>query len=171
MYALYLFYNYLEDDGRDSSYFKRKLDDALRKRLKEIEVRRQAEESEKMRLKNMTKRQKEIHKDKMRGKVDRNGIKRKRKTLTQQERDVHQAYQLLVSEYHKQIKQRAKQNTIIPSIIILSPTLTNRSCQTTCDDNAHDFLGSELKPQTSKLSRRRNSKVSYLYKYHAKYHF
>ena len=69
-YSIHRFYNYLEDDREQSSYVKKKLDDAMQRKIAEIEVRRQAEESEKMKLKNMTKHQKEKYKDKMNGKVD-----------------------------------------------------------------------------------------------------
>ena len=58
----------------------------------------------------MTKRQKSKDKYKKIGKVDANkGIKKKPKSLIQEELDIHEAYQLLLSEYHKRVKQRTKQ--------------------------------------------------------------
>ena len=81
----------------------------MQRKLVGIEVRIQTEESEKIRLKNMTKQQKDKYKCKMNGKVDPNWPKRKKKSWMQEKLDIHQAYQLLLSECHKREKQRAKQ--------------------------------------------------------------
>ena len=83
-----------------------KLDDALRSKVDRIDEKRQLEVAEIKKLEQMTKQQKERHeKNKTRGNVE----KKNKKTLFQEERDVHEAYQLLLSEHTMRVKQRLRQ--------------------------------------------------------------
>ena len=89
----------------DGEYLKVKLNDALRSKVDDIDERRQAEVAEKEKFEQMTKQQKQNHANKLRGKLE----KKNKKTLFQEERDVHEAYQLLLSEHNTRVKQRMKQ--------------------------------------------------------------
>ena len=103
----YLSYWYVyvavENDSDPGTYVKDKLDEALRSIVDEIDLRKQAEEEEGRGLENVTKEQKDKDKYKKIGKSDANkgGIKQKKKSLIQEEIDINEAYQLLLSEYHK----------------------------------------------------------------------
>ena len=66
----------------------------------------------------MTKKQKEQYKLKQRGKVEY----KKKKTLCQEERDIHEAYQLLLAEHHKRVKQRVKQKISTVAALMKKPT-------------------------------------------------
>ena len=57
----------------------------------------------------MSKKEKEIYRNKNVGRIDQNGLKKRRKPLSEQEREVHEAYQLLLSEHKKKVKTRTKQ--------------------------------------------------------------
>jgi hypothetical protein len=95
-----------EDD--ESGYVKSKLDSALRAKVDEIEELKKQEEDEKRKFEKMTKKEKEIYKTKNAGRLDKNGLKKRRKTLLQQEIDLHEAYQLLLAEHRRKVTTRAK---------------------------------------------------------------
>ena len=57
----------------------------------------------------MTKKEKEVYKNKNHGRLTENGIKRRRKPLLEEEREIHEAYQLLLSEHNRRVKKRVKQ--------------------------------------------------------------
>ena len=63
----------------------------------------------KKRFDKMSKREKEIYTKKNHGRLDQNGLKKRRKTLLEQEREVHEAYQLLLTEHSKKVKTRTRQ--------------------------------------------------------------
>ena len=152
--SIICFYNNLENDK--SSYVKDKLDDALQRKVDEIEVRRQAEEAEKFRLENMTKQQKEKHKYKNIGKLDPNSQKKNKKSLIQEERDIHEAYQLLLSEYHKRVKQRTKKK-----IATVAALMKNTTMSTTPPTNGNRNLAgvSNIFGATPKTSESKPGKV------------
>ena len=106
------------DNTVEGSYVKDKLDNALRKKVDEIDEKRIAEELEKAKFEKMTKKQKEQHKLKQRGKIEY----KKKKTLCQEERDIHEAYQLLLAEHHKRVKQRVKQKISTVAALMKKPT-------------------------------------------------
>ena len=56
----------------------------------------------------MTKKEKEVYKSKNSGRLDKNGLKKRRKTLVEQEMEVHEAYQMLLSEHNKKVRSRTK---------------------------------------------------------------
>ena len=85
---------------------KEKLSEALRKKIEEIEEQRVKEQEEKNRIEKMTKKEKE----KLKLKEARKN-KAKKKTPIQEERDAHEAYQLILSEHHRRVKQRVKQKS------------------------------------------------------------
>ena len=56
----------------------------------------------------MSKREKENYLRKNTGRVDKNGVKKRRQTFSEQERDAHEAYQLLLSEHNRKVLARTK---------------------------------------------------------------
>ena len=96
------------EDG-DSEYVKHNLDAALKSKIDDIADKKEQEEEEKKRFAKMTKKEKEIYKNKNTGRLDENGLKKRRKTLLEQEREVHEAYQMLLSEHNKKVRTRTKQ--------------------------------------------------------------
>ena len=96
------------EDGKESEYVKHNLDAALKSKVDEIAEKKKQEEEEKNRFKKMTKKEKEIYKTKNTGRIDENGLKKKRKTLLEQEREIHEAYQMLLSEHNKKVRARTK---------------------------------------------------------------
>ena len=95
------------------------------------------EEAEKERLEKMTKKQKEQHKQKNRGKIEY----KKKKTLLQEERDIHEAYQLLLSEHSKRVKQRTRQKLATITALIKKPSFQT---QIAGNDNQNDNVDEKL---------------------------
>ena len=85
------------------------MDDALKAKIDDIMEKKKQEEEEKKRFEKMTKKDKEIYKAKNAGRLDQNGIKRKRKTLLELEREAHEAYQMLISEHNRKVRSRTMQ--------------------------------------------------------------
>jgi hypothetical protein len=96
------------EDDDESAYVKNKLADALKAKVDEIDEQKKQDEKEKKKFEKLTKKEKEIYKIKNAGRVDKNGVKKRRKTLLQQEIDVHEAYQLLLAEHKRKVTTRAK---------------------------------------------------------------
>ena len=96
--------NLEEDDGKGSEYVKQKLNAALQEKVDSIAEQKKQEEDEKKILEKMKKKEKEIYKAKYAGRLKRNG-----KPLLEQEREAHQAYQLLLSEHNKKVRSRMLQ--------------------------------------------------------------
>ena len=86
--------------------------------MDELEEKKKQEVQEKKIFDKMSKKEKEIYTKKNQGRLDRNGLKKKRKTLLEQEREVHEAYQLLLSEHNKKVKIRTKQKIAAMSAIM-----------------------------------------------------
>jgi hypothetical protein len=80
----------------------------LKAKVDEIEVQKRKEEDEKKKFEKLSKREKEIYKTKNVGLLDKNGLKKRRKTLLQQQIEVHEAYQLLLSEHKRKVTTRVK---------------------------------------------------------------
>ena len=83
----------------------------MKERLDDIEARREASRMEEIgKRKKKKKRNKNCpRKFKVIGPLDPNDLRKKNVTLTQEQRKVHEAYQILLSEYPKIIRQRLKQ--------------------------------------------------------------
>ena len=76
--------------------------------MEDITEKKKIEAAEKRRFKKMSKQEKEIYKNKNGGRIDQNGGRRRRKSLIEEEREVHEAYQLLLSEHKLRVKKRVK---------------------------------------------------------------
>ena len=96
------------EDTDENQYVKTKLDTALREKVDEIEEQKKQEVKDKMKFEKMSKKEKEIYTTKNAGRLDKNGLKKRRKTLQQQEIEVHEAYQLLLAEHKRKVTTRAK---------------------------------------------------------------
>ena len=90
----------------------------MQEKINELAEKKKLEEEEKIRFEKMSKKEKEIFKTKNIGRIDPNGSKKKRKTLLEQEREVHEAYQLLLSEHNKKVKTRTKQKIAAMSALM-----------------------------------------------------
>ena len=85
------------------------------------------EEEEKKKLEKMTKREKEIYKTKNAGRLDsKTGLKRRRKTLQEQEREFHEAYQILLSEHNKKVRARAMQKISVVTALMKTTSVQNK---------------------------------------------
>jgi len=76
------------------------------------------EEEEKKKLEKMTKREKETYQTKNFGRLDKYGMKKRRKTLHEQERESHEAYQILLSEHNKKVRARAMQKLSVVTALM-----------------------------------------------------
>ena len=79
----------------------------MQKRIELIEEKRKAEKIEKDKLEKMSKKEQERFKNKNHY-LD-SAAKKKKKSTIEEERDAHEAYQLILSEYHRRVKTRTKQ--------------------------------------------------------------
>ena len=108
------------------------------------------EEAEKQKLEKMTKKQKEQLKLKTRGKIEY----KKKKTLLEEEREIHEAYQLLLSEHSKRVKQRTKQKL---QTIIAFTKKPNSDPQTSSSDSKTGNVGQKLQAWGQKGSKTTNA--------------
>ena len=128
----------LEAGQESGGYVKDRLDEALRNKVDEIEEKRIAEEAEKAKFEKMSKQQKDQYKLKNRAKLE----KKKKKTLFMEERDIHESYQLLLSEHHKRVKQRTKQKLAVVASLMSKSSL-NTNDNYTNDNNANRSGGNK----------------------------
>ena len=98
--------------------------------MDEIEEKRIAEEAEKAKFEKMSNQQKDQYKLKNRAKLE----KKKKKTLFMEERDIHESYQLLLSEHHKRVKQRTKQKLAVVASLMSKNSLTTNDNNTNNND-------------------------------------
>ena len=114
--------NYIEgDDNNDQEYVKNVLSAALKTKLEEIEELRKQDEKDKKKFEKMKKREKELYKREKFGRIDENGVKKRRQTLTEQETNAHEAFQLLLSEHNKKVIARAKKKlSVVTSLMKLN---------------------------------------------------
>ena len=108
---------------------------ALRKKIYIIEEERQKEQEEIKRLGIMTKKQKEDAKMRELRKGQATGLKKKKKTLAEEERDSHEAYQLVLSEYYRRVKQRVKHKAITVTLL-----KKGTGSQPKCDEDLNTVL-------------------------------
>ena len=73
--------------------------------MDEITEKKKLEEAEKKRFTSMRKKEKDIYKNKNRGRLTESGTRRRRKTFLGEEQELHEAYQLLLSEHIKRVKK------------------------------------------------------------------
>ena len=90
----------------------------MKEKIDKIADERIKEEQEKKKFENLTKREKNIFLAKNAGRLDKNGLKRKRKTLMEQEREAHEAYQILLSEHNKKVKTRTMQKLSVVNTLM-----------------------------------------------------
>ena len=81
----------------------------MKAKIDKITKKKKQEEDEKKRFDTMSKKEKLKHKNKSSGNIDQNRSKRRNKTLVEEERDAHEAYQLLLSEHNKRVRKRMRQ--------------------------------------------------------------
>ena len=99
----------------------------------------------------MTKKQQALYrKKKTNGAAEKKGIMKK--PLFEQERDLHESYQIILSEHNKRVKQRTKQK-----IIMITSMMKKGTVQTTQENNDHnkEIIKETLKPwqQGTKVKR------------------
>ena len=86
---------------------KDKLTEALKERIEKIEERKLLEQVEKKKLEKMSKREREKYEKEQRFK-NRYGSKKRKKSVKDEEREVHEAYQVILAEYHRRVMMRMK---------------------------------------------------------------
>ena len=84
------------------------MSEALRVKIESIEEEREKEQALAKKLENMTKKQREQYE--LKNKKKKNKVVKK-KTSIQEEREAHEAYQLVLSEHYRRVKQRVRQKT------------------------------------------------------------
>ena len=100
---------YIEgDDNKDSEYVKHVLNAALKAKVDELEELKKKDENDKKKFEKMSKREKELYKKANFGRIDEHGVKKRRQALSEQEREVHEAYQMLLAEHKKKVAARTK---------------------------------------------------------------
>ena len=107
-------------------YVKEKLSEALQEKIEAIEAEREKEEAEKKKLENMTKKQREKY-EMMQKKKNKNVVKKK--SSIQVEREAHEAYQLVLSEHYRRVKQRVKQKTKTLGLLGVNAALMAKSTE------------------------------------------
>ena len=130
------------DKDREGPYLKNKLDESLRKKIEDIDEKRQAEESERIKIEKMTKKQQALYrKKKTNGAAEKKGSTKK--PLFEQERDLHESYQIILSEHNKRVKQRTKQK-----VMMITAMMKKGTVQTTQENNDHnkEIIKETLKP-------------------------
>ena len=113
-----------------------KLNEALRKKIEGIEREREKEKAEEKKLEEMTKVQREKFKRRSLKKSRKGKTKKSKKTAIEEEREVHEAYQLILSEYHRKAKHRVFQKT---KGLGLLRTGSKKSKEDTSTDIDHKF--------------------------------
>ena len=101
-------YFFTENEWGNGVYVKEKLSEALRVKIESIEEEREKEQALAKKLENMTKKQREQYE--LKNKKKKNKVVKK-KTTIQEEREAHEAYQLVLSEHYRRVKQRVRQKT------------------------------------------------------------
>ena len=130
------------DKDREGPYLKNKLDESLRRKIEDIDEKRQAEESERIKIEKMTKKQQAVYrKKKTKGAAEKKGSTKK--PLFEQERDLHESYQIILSEHNKRVKQRTKQK-----INMITAMMKKGTVQATQENNDHnkEIIKETLKP-------------------------
>ena len=86
---------------------KDKLTEALKERIDKIEQRKLLEQMEKKKIEKMSKREREKYEKELKFK-NRYGSKKRAKSIKDEEREVHEAYQVILAEYHRRVIKRMK---------------------------------------------------------------
>ena len=90
----------------------------------------------------MNKKQQALYrKKKTNGTAEKKGTMKK--PLFEQERDLHESYQIILSEHNKRVKQRTKQK-----VMMITAMMKKGTVQTTQENNDHnkDIIKETLKP-------------------------
>ena len=92
--------------------------EALQERIDKIEERKLLEQSEKKKIEKMSKKQKEQYEKEKRLKANQTyGSKKRTKSIEDEARDVHEAYQVILAEYRRRVKLRMKKKVKTVNII------------------------------------------------------
>ena len=126
----------LENARENGEFVKEKLHKALINRVQCIEEEREKEQLEIKKLENMTPKQKEKYKMQQ-GRKNKANSKKKKKSSIEEERDAHEAYQLVLSEYHRKVKQRMLHKTknigLLKVGLSFGQAISNEDLNTTVD--------------------------------------
>ena len=108
-----MFFNFKDDCTDDNFKVKERLNVALKTKLDELEVKKREEllvMKTQQKNSRMTKRKalEEFGQEHPHTDLQQFGESKKKKTFHEQEMDLHEAYQVLLAEYHRRVKQRMK---------------------------------------------------------------
>ena len=88
---------------------KEKLDEALRDRITQIEIKKQKEQAKIPIPEKMNKREKGLFNRKKIEAIESNVRVTKRSTLKEEESEIYKAYQLILAEHHSRVRKRVRQ--------------------------------------------------------------
>ena len=126
---------FLENERENGVYVKEKLSEALRIKIESIEEEREKEAAEMKKLENMTKKQREKYE--MQKKKKKKVVKKK--TSIQEEREAHEAYQLVLSEHYRRVKQRVKHKTKTLGLLRVEAAFKAKSTENLNTESDNDF--------------------------------
>ena len=132
-------------------YVRDKLNEALQVKIELLEKKKEEEQKELKLIEKMTKKEKEKHqKDQERKNNPVYGMnKKKKKTFQEQERELHEAYQILLAEHYRKVKSRTKQK--LRTINIMKTVSTKTAFpEEQSDDNLHEFARFALEDKKKK---------------------
>ena len=132
-------------------YVRDKLNEALQVKIELLEKKKEEEQKELKLIEKMTKKEKEKHqKEQERKNNPVYGMnKKKKKTFQEQERELHEAYQILLAEHYRKVKSRTKQK--LRTINIMKTVATKTTFpEEQSDDNLHEFARFALEDKKRK---------------------
>ena len=140
MYHKLILNLFSENDRENDMAVKEKLSEALQKKIHQIEQEREKVQEEKKRIEKMTQKQKEKHQKQIKRKESqKKGLQGNKKTSIAVERDFHEAYQLILSEHHRRVKQRMKQKTRTLAVMKISMTAKPIDTEKSASEKAFGF--------------------------------
>ena len=86
---------------------KDKLTDAVKERICKTEERKIFEQEERKKMEKMSKKEQEKYENEQKFQKTY-GSKKRYKTVHEEEREIHEAYQVILAEYHRRVKNRMK---------------------------------------------------------------
>ena len=94
-------------DYENNIHVKDKLIDAVKEKICKIEERKLLEQEERKKMEKMSKKEHEKYENEQKFQKTY-GSKKRYKSVREEEREVHEAYQLILAEYHRRVMMRMK---------------------------------------------------------------
>ena len=111
----------------------------MKERISKIEERKSLEQEERKKMEKMSKKDKEKYENEQKFQKTY-GSKKRYKSVHDEEREVHEAYQLILAEYHRRVKMRMKKK-------IKAVTMIRKLGETSKRENTSEFNDKWLKEE------------------------